>query len=159
MTSSGNVPIVASMRVAFGSGNTFTAFSELMGLPQSQLQTTYLFPWYNNVTLDTQLRVANMSVSAASVRVFIAGQEVPGSPFTLAPGASARKSFAINNGPVRVTSNQLIVASLRVIFTNGGTPRSFSELMGLPQNQLTTGYYFPWYNNVNLNTQLRLGVP
>jgi len=29
----------------------------------------------------------------------------------------------------------------------------------LPQAQLTTTYIFPWYNNVDLNSQLRFGVP
>jgi hypothetical protein len=148
--------IVASMRIT-PKGNA-SSFSELMGLPQ--LSTTYHFPWYNNVNLDTQLRVANMSTTAtASVHVFIAGQEVTGSPFSLGPGASTRKSFDINNGPMKVVSNQLIVASVRVLFSTGGTPTAFSEMMGLPQGQLTTGYYFPWYNNVDLNTQLRFGVP
>jgi hypothetical protein len=27
-------------------------------LPNEQLTNTYLFPWYNNVELDTQLRFA-----------------------------------------------------------------------------------------------------
>jgi hypothetical protein len=31
--------------------------------------------------------------------------------------------------------------------------------MGLPANQLTSSYVMPWYNNVDLNTQLRFGVP
>jgi hypothetical protein len=29
----------------------------------------------------------------------------------------------------------------------------------LPASQLTTTYWFPWYNNVNFDTQLRIGVP
>ncbi|MEO7839261.1 MAG: hypothetical protein ABIU06_07915 [Anaerolineales bacterium] len=54
--SSGNVPIIASERVAHFDGSTWTSFAEMMGLPQSQLTNTYLFPWYNNVDIDTQLR-------------------------------------------------------------------------------------------------------
>ena len=102
-----------------------------------------------------------MSASTATVRVFIGVQEATGSPFTLAPGASTRKSFAINNGPVKVMSNQVIVASLRVIFPKSGVVpiTGFSELMGLPQSQLTTAYYFTWYNNAGLDEQLRFGVP
>ena len=153
--------IVASMRILFPKSGVapFTGFSEIMGLAQNQLNSTYHFPWYNNVNLNTQLRVANMSGSTATVRVFIGGQEMVGSPFTLAARASTRKSFAISSGPVKVVSNQIIVASLRVMFTNGNTPTYFSELMGLPQSQLATGYFFPWYDNVGLDTQLRFGVP
>jgi hypothetical protein len=36
---------------------------------------------------------------------------------------------------------------------------SFSEMMALPNSQLDTTYWLPWYNNVDLDTQLRFGVP
>lgn len=163
VTSSGGVPIVASMRILFPKSGVapFTGFSEIMGLPQSQLGTTYHFPWHNNANLDTQLRVANLSAMPASVQVFIGGQEVAGSPFTLAAGASTSKNFAgINKGPVKVVSNRVILASLRFLFPkNSNTPTFVSEVMGLPQNRLTTSYYFPWFDNVSLDTQLRAGVP
>ena len=48
-----------------------TSFSEMMGLPNSQLDTTYWLPWYNNVDLDTQLRFGNVSGSTATVHVYI----------------------------------------------------------------------------------------
>jgi hypothetical protein len=35
-----------------------TAFSEMLGLPNEKLSTSYVFPWYNNVEMDTQLRMA-----------------------------------------------------------------------------------------------------
>jgi hypothetical protein len=31
--------------------------------------------------------------------------------------------------------------------------------MALPNTQLDVLYWLPWYNNVDLNTQLRFGVP
>jgi hypothetical protein len=69
------------------------------------------------VDLDTQLRIANVSSSGALVRVYIGGQEVQGSPFNLAAGASTRKSFAgVNNGPVKIVSTQNVVAAERVIY-------------------------------------------
>ena len=37
-----------------------TSFSQLMGMPQEQLSDKYLFPGYNNVTLNEQLRIANV---------------------------------------------------------------------------------------------------
>ena len=85
---------------------------------------------------------------------------MPGSPFTLAPGASTRQSFTgIDNGPVKIVSDVNIVASLRVVINNGSAGLAFSELMGLPAGLLSTNYVLPWYNNVNLDTQLRFGVP
>jgi hypothetical protein len=54
------VPIIASQRVAYtpDAGVTWTSFSELMGLPANQLTTSYVMPWYNNVEINTQLRIA-----------------------------------------------------------------------------------------------------
>jgi len=51
------------------------------------------------------------------------------------------------------------VAAERVIYNVNNTPTSFSEMMGLPNNQLNTIQWLPWYNNVDLDTQLRVGVP
>jgi hypothetical protein len=134
----------------------------MMVLPNSQLDTTYWLPWYNNVDLDMQLRIANVSTSPATVHVYIGGTEMLGSPFTLDPGASTRKSFAgINHGPVEIVSNHgvPIVTAERLIYKVNGTSTSFSEMMGLPAIQLDTLYWLPWSNNVDLDTQLRFGVP
>ena len=153
--------IVAAERVIYKVNGVNTSFSETIGLPEHQLGTTYWLPWYNNTgNFDTQLRFANVSGSNSSVRVFIGGVEMTGSPFSLAPGASTRRSFpGVNNGPVKIVSTQNIVASERVIYRVNNTPTSFSEMMGLPQSLLSTTNWLPWYNNVDLRTQLRLAVP
>ena len=151
-------PIIAAERVIYRVNNSPTSFSEMMGLPNSQLDTTYWFPWYNNVDLDTQLRFANVSGSPATVHVSIKNVPMPGSPFTLNPGASTRRSFVgVNSGPVKIQSNVNIVAAERVIYKINGVPVSFTEMMGLPNGQLNTIYWMPWYNNVDLDTQLRIG--
>jgi hypothetical protein len=36
---------------------------------------------------------------------------------------------------------------------------SFSEMIALPDNLLDATYWLPWYNNRDLDTQLRFGVP
>jgi hypothetical protein len=75
-------------------------------------------------------------------------------------GASTRISFpAIDDGPVRIVSDQDIVVAERLIYKVNNIPASFSEMMALPNSQLDTTYWFPWYNNVDLDTQLRFGVP
>ncbi len=65
----------------------------------------------------------------------------------------------INSGPVKIVSNVNIVAAERVIYKANGVPTSFSEMMGLPNNLLNTIYWLPWYNNIDLSSDLRLGVP
>jgi hypothetical protein len=119
-----------------------------------------LLPWYNNVNLDTQLRFANTTGGTATVHVYIGGDEVQGSPFTLLPGESTRESFAgIDDGPVQIVSDVNIVAAERVIYKVNNVNTSFSEMMALPNTLLDVTYWFPWYNNVDLDTQLRFGVP
>jgi predicted outer membrane repeat protein len=152
-----NVSIMAAERLIYKADNIATSFTEMMGLPDSQLDTTYWLPWYNNTGLDTQLRFANVSNATASVHVYIGGDEMFGSPFTLLAGESLKKSFpGIDDGPVKIESNQDIVAAARLIYkAAGGSNTSFSEIMALPASQLDNTYWLPWYNNTGLDTQLR----
>jgi hypothetical protein len=157
VVNTGPTSLMASERVIYNVNGVNTSFSEMMGLPNSQLGATYYLPWYNNVNLDTQLRIANVSASPATVTVFIGGVPMQGTPFSLAAGVSTRRSFTgINNGPVQIASTQNIVAAERVIYKVNGVPTSFSEMMGLSAPQLDNIYWLPWYNNVNLDTQLRI---
>jgi len=164
----GNILITAAERVIYNVNSVPTSFSEMMGLPDSQLDNTYWMPWYNNVDLDTQLRFGNVSNTDATVHVWIGGQEktsgcLPSNipyPYVLTPGASLRVSCpGVNNGPVQIISDVNIVAAERVIYNVNNLPTSFSEMMALPDSQLDNTYWMPWYNNVDLDTQLRFGVP
>jgi hypothetical protein len=159
VTVQSNQNIVATERVFYKVNNVYTSFSEMMGLPDIQLSNTFWMPTYNNIApYDTQLRVANASGSSATVTVFIAGTQRE--QFTLLAGQSVRKSYTgVNNGPVKIVSTQNIVAAERVIFKANGIPTSFTEMMGLPDGLLDTIYWLPWYNNVDLVTQLRLAKP
>jgi uncharacterized protein YcfL len=150
--------IVAAERVIYRVNGTPTSFSEIMAVPNNQLNTTYWLPWYDNVNMNTQLRIGNVSNAAASVQVFIGGQSMPGNPITLQPGESVRKLYSgVNDGPVKIVSTQNIVAAERVIYTAGGGPTSFTEMMALPNSQLNTTQWLPWYNNQDLETDLRIG--
>jgi hypothetical protein len=46
-----------------------------------------------------------------------------------------------------------------VIYKINGASTSFSEMMGLPNGLLDARYWMPWYNNVDLDTQLRFALP
>jgi len=160
ITSSGNVPIIASMRVAYFDGSAWTDFSEMMGLPTSSLSSQYSFPVYDNVQHNSQLRFGNVGTVNTNVKVYING--VLQGTYTLIPNASKRISYAgLDSGPVVIQSsgNVPIIASKRVAYFNGTAWTSFSEMMGLPQSQLTTIYLFPWYNNLDLDTLLLFGIP
>ena len=85
--------IVGSEAVVYSSNGIGLSFSEMMGLPASQLDTNYWLSWYNNVALDTQLRFGNVSNSTAAVNVYIGGPLMTSTPLRLSPGASTRVSF------------------------------------------------------------------
>ena len=151
--------IIAALRVIYTVDNTPTSYSELMGLPKTQATTAYLFPWYNNLQLNSQLRFGNVGTNPTVVSVKIHGVTQP-MTYTLQPGESKVATFGVSDGPVEVFSDgENIIAALRVIYTVNNIPTSYSELMGLPGVQLATSYLFPWYNNLQLNSQLRFGVP
>lgn len=150
--------IVAAERVIYKVNGVQTSFTEMMALPAAQLDTTYWLPWYNHIGLNTELRIANITTTPASVRVYIGGVEMQGSPFNLAAGATARKTYAgINNGPVKIVSDQFILVSERLIYSVNGLQTSFAEMLALPDNELSNTYWMPWYNhNTTLDTQLRI---
>src|SRR5688500_10375291 len=79
--------------------------------------------------------------------------------YVLSPHESQRRSYReLHDGPVKVvnTDDLSILAAERVIYKVKGVQTSFSEMMGLPDNQLDKTYWFPWYNNIGLDTQLRI---
>ena len=117
---------------------------------------------YSNITSNqtSQNYTPTINSGCANINVLIGGTSQ--GTYVLPSQGSVRPSYAgVNNGPVQIvsTNNAPIIASERVAYTpDGGTTwTSFAELMGLPSNQLTNTYVMPWYNNVDLNSQLRFG--
>ena len=158
VVSSNGVPIISAIRSAWAVNGVTTSFAQLMGLPLEQLSDTYVFPGYNNVTLNDQLRIANVDTVSTSVTVTIGGT-LRGT-YPLAAGAAVRINYpGLDSGPVVVkgTSGVKIISSIREAWAVNGVTRSFVQLMGLPAGQLSNKYVFPAYNNVTLNEQLRIG--
>jgi hypothetical protein len=153
----GVMPILASERFIQTFMNS-ASYAEMMGYPGDQLATEYWFPWYNNLSYSTQLRVSNMGGTNAEVKVYAGSSTIPVDTFTLSAGQGARKSYSIDDGPLHVVSTDgvtPILVSERFIQTFMNSA-SFAELMGYPGDQLATEYWFPWYNNINYSTQLRV---
>jgi hypothetical protein len=142
------LPTLASQRVIFGG----KSYSEMMGLPAEQLSKEYWFPYYNNVAMDSQLRVSNLSNAPTNINVYLGIQKIDS--FTLGGNGAIRKNYSgKNGGPLRVTSSATnVLSTIRVLY--GGN--SYSELMGLPAEQLSKEYLFPYYNNVAMDSQLRV---
>jgi hypothetical protein len=141
--------ILTSIRVIY----LDLSFSELMGLPANQLTNDYWFPYYNNVAMESQLRISNVSGAPTTITVTY-GDNIPLDTYVLAAGDSTRLFYpGINSGPLHVVSSGgNIITSIRVIYLN----KSFSELAGFPANQLTKEYTYPVYDNVASAAQLRV---
>jgi len=156
---SSGAKIIAAIRDAWKVNGQVTSFVQVMGLPKESLSDTYMFPAYNNVTLDGQLRFGNVDTIPTTVTVTIAG--VPRGTYNLAPSESQRVSYALDAGPVEIKSSNgaKIIAALRDAWKINGQVRSFAQLMGLPKEQLSDTYILPAYNNITLDGQLRFGVP
>ena len=150
-------PILAGNRAIYKVKGVPVSFSEMIGLPDNQLDKIYWLPWYNNKTLDTQLRFANLGAAQATIHVTIDGVDLAGSPFMLDAGAITKKSFSgIDKGPLKIESTENIVVAERVIYTVNGKQTSFSEMMALPANQVDKVFWLPWYNSKFMDSQLRI---
>ena len=86
VVSTNGTPIISTIRSAWAVNGVTTSFAQVMGLPLEQLSDTYVFPGYNNVTLNDQLRIANVDSVATTVTVTIGGT-VRGT-YPLAAGAA-----------------------------------------------------------------------
>ncbi len=152
-----NENILTALRIIWKEQGVRTSYSEMMGLPKEQLSTEYWFPWYNNLdtaSMDQGFRIANLDITSShTIRVFVGGAQV-GTDIILGRSAGTRVSYPANNGPVHIvcvdcTGSDRILAALRVIWKEPGQRYSYSEMMGLPKEQLSTEYWFPWYNNLD----------
>ena len=156
VVSSDGEPIVAALLDAWRVKNTTTSYIQTMGLPAEQLSTTYYFPSYNNRTLYNQIRFANVGDNPTTVTVTIGGVERGSYP--LDPDEEKRVDYDLNSGPVMVSSSgEPIIAAILDAWQVKDTTTSYSQLMGLPIERLSTTYYFPAYNNRTLYGQLRIG--
>jgi PKD repeat protein len=92
---------------------------------------------------------------SAEVEVHIGG-DLKGS-YPIEPGENVSPQYAgLSDGPVLVesTNGQEIIVSERQIYGS-----SFTETLGVPDNQLTTKYWFPWYDGTTMSTWISISVP
>ena len=113
---------------------------------------TYWLPWYNNVDLDTQLRFANVSSSTSGTYLHRRCRD-DGVPSPCWQARAHARASNINAGPVKIAIRTSLPR--RLIYKVAGKNTSFTEMMALPNSQLDMTYWLPWYNNKDLDTQLR----
>lgn len=153
VTSTGST-VLPSIKVLYKDDS----YSEMLGLPASKLTNEYWMPVYDSATANSQIRVGNMGGQSTTVSVYAGGQLLES--FSLGVGDAARRNYTgVNKGPLRVVSSATnVMVSVRILYT-GGSFESYYELMAYPGSQLTSTYWFPWYNNVAFPSELRIAVP
>jgi hypothetical protein len=158
------VKLVTSLRLLYLNAEGKNTYSELMGVPTSQLSNDYWLPYYkmNATDTDSQVRFTNTSSTlSTTVNIYLGNDPTPIYSKTLLPSTADRVPFPGKaGGPLHIvgTPGVNILAGMRVIYGGG---MSFDELMAYPTALLSSEYWFPFYNhnNVNLDTEVRIGVP
>ena len=152
VVSTNGVNIFTSERSKFGQ-----SFNEVLGYPANQFTTDYWFTSYDDIGMITYLVIGNPHATlTAEVDVYIAGVKKNLTPYSIAPGQRVFPRYAINQGPVHVVSTNDVD-----IFTSERTKylSSFNEILGLPDNQLTTDYWFTSYDDLGMTTYLIIAAP
>ena len=152
VVSSGNVPILATVRVLYGAGS----YSEMMGYPGNQLAGEFWYPVYDNQAVWSQFRASNIGSQATTVSVYIGNNQLVDS-IPLAAGAAVRKNYVLNDGPLHVVSSAgvPILTTVRTLYNSQG----YYEMLGYPGSELTSTYWFPWYDSTSVDSQLRFAIP
>ena len=133
---------MSAIRLQSKPAGTLYSFVETIGVPSGLLSTKYYFPTYNNTwaPLNSQLRFSNLGEQPTQVRITIGGVEMD--TYTLQPKEERREYYDVSGGPVVVeslpdnpglgTTQQDIVAAIRLQSKPGSILYSFSETMGIP---------------------------
>ena len=160
VTSSDGSPIFPSQRATSGEN-----YNEVMGLPASQLTTDYWFPAYdhsyipgsNTNPMRMWVLIGNASNSqSATVNITIGGVLTADSPFSIPPGGRITPRWiGTKGGPVHVVStNGVNIFTSERVFTYPTS--SFNEILGFPASQLTSEYWFPYYDSTSMSNSIQV---
>ncbi len=140
--------VVASQRVLSAAGE---AFNELPGIPAEELDSSYLWTWYDDVEGSNWLLIANPDAAADMYfEVKIAGSVVDDDAgIPIGPGEYIAARYGVMGGPVQVRTwsdaahTQALdsIASQRVVWGP-----SFGETPGYPRNLLADIHRWTWYD-------------
>jgi hypothetical protein len=150
---SSTLPVLASQRVQYNQ-----TFNEVWAGSAAQAATTSYINWYDKASpgmYNDNIHLLNPGTSSATVTVTMPGASPQTA--TVAAGGEAFVNFAGSiGGPVKVASNQPVLASQRVQYYD-----SFNEVWAsAPQTAMTT--YFNWYDKASpgmLNDNIHLLNP
>lgn len=158
---SGN-EIGSTLGAIYKSNNGGFSFGEVMGIAESELSTTWWFPWYDATSPSFNwIMVSNPNSKPVVVEISIAGTKTSDSPHTIPAGdVWAAEYHETLGGPVKVasTDGQKIFASQRTHRNDVGVQAINVKAISDPelalkspfssQTGLANSWWFPWYDAV-----------
>jgi IPT/TIG domain len=139
VTLTSSQPVLASLRAWY-----YQSFNEVAGRSSAAAASTQYFPWYDvsspGVRADT-IHITNESGMTATGTIAL--PDATPINFTVLSGADNYFAFpgGTIGGPVTITSNQPVLASLRAWYY-----QSFNEVQGRSASAAVLKQYFPWYD-------------
>jgi len=118
----------------------------------------YFFTWYDTVSMMTWVLVGNPQPTGgqtANVDIYVGANNM--GTYSIPPGGNVTPIYSgILDGPVRVVSTNgvQVFSSERALYGD-----SFNEVMSVPRSELTTEYWFTWYDDVSMMTWILVGNP
>ena len=142
VTVSSDVPVLASQRVQY-----YQSFNEVVAQDAKAATTSLYFTWFDRVSSPgfkgDNIHVLNPGTSAANVTVHIPGCSDQSN--AIAAGAEWYATCPSGfGGPVKVSSDQAVLASQRVQYY-----QSFNEVVGQGSSAAQSKLDFTWFDRVS----------
>lgn len=128
------------------------SLEEINGFAEDRLTSHYYFSWYDTVSPGARdwVLIANPGASTVAADIYIAGEKMNTSPYSINPGGIVTPEFRnVIGGPVEVVayapgdplSPRNVMATQRVLWDG-----NFNEVTGVPATELGNDYLFTWYD-------------
>lgn len=154
VVSKNGAPIFTTQRSLYSS-----SFCEIAGIPSTSLDTSYYFPWYDDLYMQTWVLVGNPSTTqTVQIDLFVGSMQRENDYVIPAGGRQYFRYNGVMDGPTRIVANRPVFVTQRSLYPGTG-PASFSEVAGLSNASLDMTYYFPWYDCLYMQTWILVGNP
>lgn len=139
--------------IAYDTWNNSNSSSRQVTIDNFSPTKRYVFTWYDQSSGDWKdwVLMANPAGGAGSSRTSALVGGLTYADRNISPGAAAETPQfpGVMGGPVIVQATQPLITSQRVLYK-----QSFNEIAGILSTDLSTTYYFTWYDSSAANGML-----
>lgn len=163
---------IVSQRILWPKGGS--SLEEVLGTDMRRLSSHFYWSWYDQASpgYKNWVLVSNPGAETVIAQISFRNQsdgQTVSATSDIAPGQSWSPTFPGKiGGPVEVkaysqggsfdneSDRRLVMASQRVLSNNGA---AFNEAVGVPAEELSSNYYWPWYDDVYGRNWLLMANP